>query len=209
MVKRSYCTTREAAQLLGISVRTAQLWCESGLLEAWKTQGGHRRISRHSVERLLADADLTLLQQPQERHLSQRENQLQILVVEDDVILLKIYQDVLSNWPFAPLVSTASNGFEGLVRLGQTSFDLMITDLMMPGMDGFEMLQTLAKLPEFDNMKVIVVSGAEEGEISQLRQTLPDTHILRKPVNFEQLRGIAAELQWQKEVNHNRTHSNV
>ena len=45
----AYCTTREAAELLGVSLTTAQLWVESGLLEAWKTEGGHRRIHRTSV----------------------------------------------------------------------------------------------------------------------------------------------------------------
>ena len=43
------CTTREAAEALGICVRTAQLWVEQGRLRAWKTPGGHRRILRESV----------------------------------------------------------------------------------------------------------------------------------------------------------------
>lgn len=42
-------TTAEAAQLLGISTRTAQLWVESGQLSSWKTPGGHRRIPRQAV----------------------------------------------------------------------------------------------------------------------------------------------------------------
>jgi excisionase family DNA binding protein len=53
-IERSFCTTREAAEMLGVSLRTAQLWSESGLLDAWKTGGGHRRISRQSIERLLS-----------------------------------------------------------------------------------------------------------------------------------------------------------
>ena len=52
-VQRKFCTTREAAEILGVSLKTAQLWSESGLLEAWRTDGGHRRIFRSSVERLL------------------------------------------------------------------------------------------------------------------------------------------------------------
>ena len=54
-IQKSFCTTREAAEILGISLRTAQLWVESGQLEAWKTEGGHRRIARVSIERLLAN----------------------------------------------------------------------------------------------------------------------------------------------------------
>ena len=46
---QNYLTTRNAAKLLGISVRTAQQWVERGKLEGWKTDGGHRRISHTSV----------------------------------------------------------------------------------------------------------------------------------------------------------------
>ena len=46
--------TREAAEVIGVSVRTVQLWVENGSLEAWKTPGKHRRILRASVEALLA-----------------------------------------------------------------------------------------------------------------------------------------------------------
>ncbi len=53
VIAKSFCTTREAATLLGVSVGTVQLWVESGLLRAWKTAGGHRRVMRDSVERLL------------------------------------------------------------------------------------------------------------------------------------------------------------
>lgn len=48
----SVCTTREASELLGVSLRTIQLWVDAKRLEAWKTPGGHRRITRSSVENL-------------------------------------------------------------------------------------------------------------------------------------------------------------
>ena len=48
-------TTREAAGLLGIAVSTAQLWIENGLLPAWKTPGGHRRVRLSSVNALLRE----------------------------------------------------------------------------------------------------------------------------------------------------------
>ncbi|MEI4484515.1 MULTISPECIES: excisionase family DNA-binding protein [unclassified Phyllobacterium] len=57
-------TTAKAAQLLGVSVRTAQLWVENGQLESWKTPGGHRRIKLQSVLNLteipqIADRSMT------------------------------------------------------------------------------------------------------------------------------------------------------
>ena len=49
----TFITTREAARRLGVSLRTAQLWTENGLLDAWKTEGGHRRIRAESVDRVM------------------------------------------------------------------------------------------------------------------------------------------------------------
>jgi len=51
------CTTRQAAEALGVALRTAQLWTESGRLRAWKTEGGHRRILVESVRELLNARD--------------------------------------------------------------------------------------------------------------------------------------------------------
>jgi excisionase family DNA binding protein len=48
-------TTREAAEALGVAVRTVQLWVEAGVLTAWKTAGGHRRIPRAALEELLVE----------------------------------------------------------------------------------------------------------------------------------------------------------
>jgi len=50
MNEKTYYTTIETAKLLGVSVRTVQLWVENGSLEAWKTAGGHRRIVASSVD---------------------------------------------------------------------------------------------------------------------------------------------------------------
>jgi excisionase family DNA binding protein len=47
-------TTTQAAKLLGVSVRTAQLWIESGVLTSWKTPGGHRRVYRADVLSFIA-----------------------------------------------------------------------------------------------------------------------------------------------------------
>jgi excisionase family DNA binding protein len=49
-------TTANAAELLGVSIRTAQLWVESGQLPSWKTPGGHRRIPRQAVMDLIEDS---------------------------------------------------------------------------------------------------------------------------------------------------------
>lgn len=186
-----YCTTREAAEMLGVSLRTAQLWTESGLLEAWKTEGGHRRISRASVQRLLAREKAPY---PDPGVAERRIAHMKILVVEDDSVLLKLYKTVIAGWNLPLDVITAGNGVEGLIRVGRDTPDLMITDLSMPGMDGFELIHSLATSSFREGMEIVVVTGLDAADV-EARGGLPDgVRVFPKPVPFAELRAIVAAM---------------
>ena len=70
---------------------------------------------------------------------------MRVLVVEDDPTMLRLTKQVMVAWKIPLDISTASNGYEGLLRIGEVRPDLVITDLNMPGMDGFQMLQALKR----------------------------------------------------------------
>lgn len=186
----NFCTTREAAKKLGISLRTAQLWTESGLLDAWKTSGGHRRISLESVERLLAKPGVA------EKAMNSAADavQLKILVVEDDPLLLELYRRVIAGWAIRPRVTLARNGFEGLVRIGQECPDVVLTDLNMPGMDGFEMLRNLRSMPDLGSVSVVVVTGLSDAEIAAQGTIPAGIPVLQKPVDFPRLEKLVLKL---------------
>ena len=189
-VEKSFCTTRQAALLLGVSVGTVQLWVESGLLQAWKTAGGHRRVIRDSVERLLRKAapDAAAPDSPPEIP------RLSVLVVEDDASLLRLYQARIAAWPMAPQVTLCSNGFAALLTLGRTCPDLLITDLRMPGIDGFVMLRALQNAPEAAHTHVVVVSGLDPAEIAAQGGLPGGIELLGKPVPFDRLQQIGSAL---------------
>lgn len=195
-IQKTFCTTREASAILGISLRTAQLWVENGLLEAWKTDGGHRRISRQSIERLLvhppsreAPADPATI--PPTR---QAGDPLSILVVEDEPALRRVYELTLGRWPMRPLVTSAGDGYEALIRIGLARPDLLITDLRMPGMDGFRMLQALREQPELADMAVVVVTGLDPEEIIDQGGVPEGIPVLPKPIPFNRLLAIAEDV---------------
>jgi len=182
-VKKTFCTTREAAQLLGISVRTAQLWVESGQLKGWKTPGGHRRVLREAVERLLHKPAPVAAPVPEHR--------FTVLVVDDDRVLLRLYEIKLAQWPMAPRVITAHAGVEALVQIGREKPDLLIADLQMPRMDGFHMLRGLRAMPELASMSIVVVSGLDQAEIARRGGVPADIPLLPKPIPFDALLRIA------------------
>ncbi|MEI7457386.1 MAG: response regulator [Nitrosomonadales bacterium] len=183
---KTFCTTREAAEILSVSLRTAQLWSESGLLEAWKTDGGHRRISRLSIEKLLADPIVKQLHSKEKAP-----EALKILVVEDDPALQRLYEVNLRRWPMPITFNTANDGYEALIRIGHDKPDLLITDLQMPGVDGFRMLKTLCSMPELADLQIVAVSGLDQNVISA-HGGIPDgIPLLSKPVPFGHLLAIA------------------
>lgn len=180
------CSTRQAAELLGVSLRTAQLWVESGVLRAWKTAGGHRRIPRSAVDELLA-------QRRQAIAIPGQRDTLKLLVVEDEADLLKLYRLQIEGWGLPVALITATNGFEALIRIGETKPDLLITDLNMPGMDGFRMIRTLRANPEFQDMDIVAVTALGKEEIADRGGLSPGVRMFTKPVPFSELERIVRE----------------
>ncbi|MEI6600570.1 MAG: response regulator [Comamonadaceae bacterium] len=189
-IEKTFCTTREAAALLGVSIGTVQLWVESDLLQAWKTVGGHRRVLRDSVDRLLHKTAQTPTLQARSSAAG-KERRLSVLVVEDDPSLLRLYQAKMSHWPIKLDLTTADNAVGALLAIGRGGPDLLITDLNMPFTDGFEMLRVLSKAPEAAHTTIVVVSGLDAAEIARRGAVPPGIEVLHKPVPFERLLAIA------------------
>lgn len=187
---KEFCTTAEAASLLGVAHRTIQLWVEAGTLQAWKTAGGHRRIAMSSVARLLEERRSALT--PAADDASTRSRKLKILVVDDDPSLLRLYELEMLGWPLPLEILKAHNGFEALLKIGEHAPDLLISDLNMPGMDGFRMVNTLRKDPDRQDLRIIVVSGLDTATIATLG--LPaDIPVFTKPVQFSHLQAAVEQ----------------
>lgn len=177
-----YCSTREAADMLGISIKTAQSWVEAGMLRAWKTPGGHRRIVRTSVDALLRERK-GLLARP-----AGRSAMFTILAVDDDPQMRQLYEMHLGEWDTRARLLTANNGFEALLRIGQETPRVLIADLNMPGMDGFRMVHTLRANPDHAALNIIIVSALSAAEIKDQGGLPADIPVFAKPVAFEQLK---------------------
>lgn len=191
-VEKSFCTTREAGVLLGVSVGTVQLWVESGLLQAWKTAGGHRRVLRASVERLLSGKPASVpLDSSQEALSSSESRRMKIVVVDDDEHMLRLHQLNMARWPMAPNVTIFNDAVAALLYIGRIPPDLLVTDLHMPGMDGFNMLRVLCCAPEMPETTIVVASALDPIEIKKRGGVPPGVEILPKPVPFDRLLTLA------------------
>jgi excisionase family DNA binding protein len=209
LVEKTFCTTSEAADLLGVSVGTVQLWVESGLLAAWKTSGGHRRIQRESVQKLLhkphpisapanpsaAAGTYTSNPVPIDSASDSAPRRLRVLVLEDDPDLLMLYKIKLSSWPMQPEIAGVPSAVSALISIGRCAPDLLIADMRMAGgLDGFDMLRQMHKTPEMANTTIVVVTGLDVADIEARGGIPANIEVLSKPVPFQRLQDIAQSI---------------
>ena len=151
-------TTSDVAKELGVTIRSVQLWVEQGVLEGWKTPGGHRRITRASFNRI-AMVQAVHTSAPSDS------SRLKVVVVEDDAEMLMLYRLTIDSWGLPIDVVLINNACEGLVSISQNTPDLLITDLIMPEIDGFAMLKVLRASQDFTPMAIVVVTAMTPQEI--------------------------------------------
>ena len=109
-----------------------------------------------------------------------------ILVVDDDTGSLKVMRQVLE--PLGYAVSVASSGKQALRSLRQERVDLVITDLLMPDGDGFELIASLRK--DFAGLHILAISGG--GQVGAdtyltIARGLGVDMVLQKPIAREDL----------------------
>ncbi|MDO9142588.1 MAG: response regulator [Methylobacter sp.] len=182
-----FFSTREAASQLGVALSTVQAWVESGVLPAWKTAGGHRRIAIDAIEamRLRQRAVLGTAPAP---------DMVKVLVVEDDPVQREIYRLQFAEWQLPVQLLAAEDGFEGLLLIGRHNPDLIITDLSMPEMDGFKMIRTLKMQAQAAHTTILVVTGLSIADIEAQGGLPPGIPVYPKPVPFAALRPLLEHL---------------
>lgn len=107
-----------------------------------------------------------------------------ILVVDDEVNMLALYEMVLSEEGYA--IETVSSGGEALKRLKAAWFDLVISDLMMPGMDGYALLEQAKELRSSQAFLMVTAHGSIDSAVQAMKEGATD--YLTKPVNPEALK---------------------
>ena len=182
MAEPKYISTREAAKRLGLSLGTVQQMVERGELRAWKTAGGHRRIDEASVESYHQRARTGAT-------VANGTRALRLLIAEDDRILQKLYTHTLEGWGLPLEVQLVTSGFDALLEIGRHPPDLLITDLNMPGLNGFQMIRRIRENRLTAGTDIVVVSGMSDDEIADEGGLPDDVTRYGKPVPFKELRG--------------------
>jgi excisionase family DNA binding protein len=183
-----YCGTSYAAKVLNLSVGTIQNLVESNALKAWKTQGGHRRISLQSIQEYQFANNL----EPTAWY--SNDVRLRALVVEDDENTRLMYQAHFDRWALPLDVVMYASAMEALLDMPAMQPQVLLTDLNMPNMDGFKFLKTVREHKLFSSLPIIVLTGLSNDQIAHKGGLPKDVQVLQKPIDMEWLRGFLEAL---------------
>ena len=186
-------TTGEAAEICKVSQQTIIRCFDAGRLDGFRVPGSKfRRIPRQNLIKFMKDNNIPLD--------ALGSGKKKILIVDDDPEIIELLVDVLSrDGRFE--VKAASSGYDAGMLTQQLHPDLILLDYMLPDVNGNIVCQTIRRNPEFENVKIIIISGViREDEIEQLLKSGAED-FMRKPFDITELiTRITAVLQMEPAI---------
>jgi excisionase family DNA binding protein len=174
-------TTSEVGQICKVDDATVGLWVEQGKLRVNQTLGGARRIPKKDLVDFLKKNNIPL---PPDL---KKNGHVRILIVDDNDLLRHMMERMFlkTGWPH--VLDSARDGFEAGQKILSFDPDLVVLDLTLPGMDGYQICERIQGLKRTPPMRVLAISGdmSPENRERVLRAGAADT--LAKPFLLPEL----------------------
>ncbi|MCA1785706.1 MAG: response regulator [Desulfobacteraceae bacterium] len=181
-------TVFTASKYCNVSSKTIINWVEAGHIKAYRTVGGHRRIKKADLETFMRDQGIPI---PEAADDSARKK---ILVVDDDEIIVESIVQSLEEDEFDYEVISASDGFEAGLQVNHFKPDLLILDIMMPDIKGYDVCKKIKTNEETKHTKIIVLSAyLDDEKFARMKENGADV-CFSKPLPLHQLKEEVAKL---------------
>src|SRR5881392_3336234 len=172
--ENDWLTLGQAAKFLGVAQSTIRKWSDLGRVPAFYTPGGHRRYKRIDLEAFLERSGP-----------GQPARGPMVLLVDDDPQVREVVRINLEMEGYA--VREAGNAEDGLAALEDEAPDVILLDVMMPQVDGWEMLRRVQERHGVGSIPVIMFSGKVEEDSLRAATSRGAQGFIGKPFNPQQL----------------------
>jgi len=181
-------TVYQASKYCNVSPKTIINWIESGHIKAYKTVGGHRRIKKSDLEGFMKKQGIPI---PEQERLEERKR---ILIVDDDPIIVETIVQALEEDKYDYEVISAADGFEAGLQVNHFKPHLVILDIMMPDIKGYDVCKKIKTNNATKDIKIIVLSAyLDEEKFKKMKEYGADL-CFSKPLPLPQLKEKAAQL---------------
>lgn len=187
-MEERYYTTHEVARHCAVDSTTVIRWVDDGKLKAYKTPGGHRRITQDALLAFLKEYHMPV---PDDLLRAARPR---ILIVDDEPEICRVISQAIKQEEWDCDLDTARDGFEAGQKFLSFRPHLVILDLKLPGVDGFRVCRDMKSHPVVPPPKVLVVSGQLTEAVRQKAREMGADDYLGKPFDFQDLVSKAGNL---------------
>jgi excisionase family DNA binding protein len=173
-------TTHDISRLLQVDPSTVSKWIDRGILVAFRTPGGHRRVRSGDLRTFLIAHEMPV---PEELGSAT----VKLLVVDDEKPVLDAIKRAFK--PFATQVelTTTSSGVEALLTVSELKPHGMLIDLNMPEVDGLEVCRRIRARKPLESVKLITMTGRHTQDLIDQSLKAGAVACLGKPVDPQQV----------------------
>lgn len=170
-------TTGEVAAFCHVTINAVKKWIASGKLAAFRTPGGHYRINRQDFREFLDKYKLEV----RDELFPER---AKILVVDDEKEVVEFVRGALESMDPSFLVETASNGYDALIKVGDFKPELLVLDIRMHKIDGFEVCRRIKGDKNTCHIKILAVTAYGQEDMDKILHCGAD-NCMPKPIRLK------------------------
>lgn len=174
----SLFTTHDISRLLQVDPSTVSKWIDRGMLLAFRTPGGHRRVRSGDLRSFLIAHQMPL---PPELG----SDVIRLLVVDDEKPVLDAIKRQFKQFADKVEVSTTNSGIEAVLLVAENKPHGMLIDLNMPDLDGFEVVRRINARKQFEGVTLITMTGRHSADVVAESLKAGAAACLAKPVQAE------------------------
>lgn len=178
-------TTARAAKILGVTAVSVIRWIEAGRIRAHRTPGGHRRIRIN---------DLLSFMNGQKVKNAPNNELIRVLIVDDDDLVRASLAKLFKTSGIKCIVETASSGFEAGFKASSMTPDLIILDVVMPGIDGIGVCDLLRNSIPASKAAILLLSAYVDDETIKDALDAGADAIISKPAKPSEIINISLEI---------------
>lgn len=195
MSRDDHLSLGKVAKRCNVSRTTVYRWIINGHLKAYSLPSGHFRVTPEDLEAFRASFGIPDVDQIS-TELEATKDKIHVLIADDHPDMVLLLRKVVERYLPDVIIHEAVNGVDTCIVVGTIKPQILLLDIMMPGMDGFAVLQELLRRPELVESKVLVVSAYEPFDrVEELARLNPQVvRCIRKPVSVEALGRYLVEL---------------
>jgi excisionase family DNA binding protein len=173
-------TTHDISRLLQVDPSTVSKWIDRGILLAFRTPGGHRRVRSGDLRSFLIAHDMPV---PEELG----SGTVRLLVVDDEKPVLDTLKRAFRPFGEQVQLTTTTSGVEALLLMTELMPHGLLIDLNMPELDGLEVCRRVRGRKQFEAIRLITMTGRHSPEVVEQSLKAGASACLAKPVSVEEV----------------------